>query len=925
MKTLPDSVTEPGTCLQIGFLVKGTGMALSTLLLLTGCQPNHPPSVQAGSDQTVEEGTNVTLSGGGSDNDGTVASYRWEQIAGPPVAISNKSQPSASFVAPEVDEPVALTFRLTVVDNDGAPTSDEVAITVRLPNQPPSVQAGLDQTVDEGGSVALSGSGVDNDGTVTSYRWEQTAGPSVTILNESQASASFVAPEIDGSAVLTFRLTLVDNDGGIASDEVAVTIRDYGRLAVSLSGTVRSYSADYATAGTGISGAAVTVTQYAGISRTLGVAETDANGKYRIQLRANPGRVNVNATANGFASQSAIIDLTEGSGATADLAMLPVQVVQNFQPENDAGIPLEGQTVVSVPANSLVTASGNAVTGEATAMVTVLDPSRDAAVMPGELVRWNTETGTTDEIESFGAMNVVFADAKGERLNLASGRQASISIPLAEGRRPEDAPATIPLFYWSDTRGYWIEEGEAVLREVADGRWAYTGSVGHFTTWNADSAYDSITMKGCVTDQNGKPVDNVEVTARGSDYVGDSTATTNADGRFEIQVRPDSELQLTAVADTVFSEASTVRTERTDMELPECLVVMSDQGLQDFPMQIKGSSGELQVCVRDHECEDGDKISVDVEGRNIFSGEIVNDWVCDTVEVQAGQSYAVELTALNGTGYKGACSYADANTGEIRVTGENTETQVWRHRGGAGSRARIVVGSTFPVPEMVHVEGGSFTMGCTPEQGDKWGGCDSDQFPVHRVRVSSFEIGKYEVTQELWEAVMGQNPSRFKDCLQCPVESVSWEDVQAFVRKLNERTGEQYRLPTEAEWEYAARGGQQSRGYRYAGSDNLSAVAWYNASKTHSVGQKQPNELGLYDMSGNVWELVQDCWNDDYQDAPRDGQAWESGNCNYRVLRGGSWHNYKPRYLHLAVRSAMGTAALQFGFRSGFRIARSLP
>ncbi len=143
-----------------------------------------------------------------------------------------------------------------------------------------------------------------------------------------------------------------------------------------------------------------------------------------------------------------------GCGATADLAMLPVQVVQNFQPENDAGIQLEGQTVVSVLANSLVTASGNAVTGEATAMVTVLDPSRDAAVMPGELVRWNTETGTTGEIESFGAMNVVFADANGERLNLASGKQAGISIPLAEGRRPEDAPATIPLFYWSDTRGY---------------------------------------------------------------------------------------------------------------------------------------------------------------------------------------------------------------------------------------------------------------------------------------------------------------------------------------------------------------------------------------------------------------------------------------------------------------------------------------
>lgn len=697
MKSLLDSAASVGAPIRAGFLGKGAGMALATLLLLTGCQSNQPPSAQAGPDQTVEQGTSVAL-GGGSDPDATVASYRWEQITGPPVALSNKRQASASFVAPEVDERVALTFRLTVTDNEGATASDEVAITVRLPNQPPSVQAGSDQTVDESGSVTLSGSGSDNDGTVASYQWEQIAGPSVTILDENQASASFVAPEVDESVALTFRLTIVDNDGATTSDEVAITIMDYGRLAVSLSGTVRSYSADYATAGTGISGAAVTVTQYAGISRALGTAETDANGKYSIQLRANPGRVNINATADGFASQSTIIDLTEGSGATADLAMLPVQVVQNFQPENDAGIQLEGHTVVSVPANSLVTANGNAVTGEATAMVTVLDPSRDAAVMPGELVRWNTETETTDEIESFGAMNVVFADANGERLNLASGKQASISIPLAGGQRPEDAPATIPLFYWSDARGYWIEEGEAALREIANGRWAYTGSVGHFTTWNADSAYDSVTISGCVNDQDGNPAKNAKVTAKGVDYVGSSKATTTAEGRFEIRARPDSELQLTVVADTLSSEASTLRTESTDMELSECLVVMSEQDIQDFNAQIKGNSGEVEVCVRDHECEDGDKVSVGVEGRNIFSGEIVNDWACETLEVQAGQSYAVELTALNGTGHKGDCNHADVNTGQIRVTGENTETQTWRHRGGAGSRAQIIVREPPPEP-----------------------------------------------------------------------------------------------------------------------------------------------------------------------------------------------------------------------------------
>ena len=108
-------------------------------------------------------------------------------------------------------------------------------------------------------------------------------------------------------------------------------------------------------------------------------------------------------------------------------------------------------------------------------------------------------------------------------------------------------------------------------------------------------------------------------------------------------------------------------------------------------MKITGTTGSLEICVRDHKCEDGDEISVDVEGRTIFSGEIVNDWNCQTIEVRGGETYQVELTALNGTGYKGNCSFIDENTGEIRVTGENTETQVWRHRGGAGSKARLIV------------------------------------------------------------------------------------------------------------------------------------------------------------------------------------------------------------------------------------------
>ena len=186
---------------------------------------------------------------------------------------------------------------------------------------------------------------------------------------------------------------------------------------------------------------------------------------------------------------------------------------------------------------------------------------------------------------------------------------------------------------------------------------------------------------------------------------------------------------------------------------------------------------------------------------------------------------------------------------------------------------------------MVYVSGGTFTMGATSEQGSD---AHDNEKPVHSVTLSSFYICKYEVTQALWEAVMGSNPSNLKGD-DLPVETVSWDDCQTFIRKLNALTGKNFRLPTEAEWEFAARGGNHSRGYKYAGSNNNNTVAWYFVSselKPHAVGTNSPNELGLYDMSGNVWEWCQD-WYGSYSGASQTNPTGASSG-SYRVLRGGS-------------------------------------
>ena len=251
------------------------------------------------------------------------------------------------------------------------------------------------------------------------------------------------------------------------------------------------------------------------------------------------------------------------------------------------------------------------------------------------------------------------------------------------------------------------------------------------------------------------------------------------------------------------------------------------------------------------------------------------------------------------------------------------EARAWLREQKNKSRNNNYNEQTFMVKgvefKMIKVEGGTFSMGATSEQGSdayEW------EKPVHSVTLSDYYIGETEVTQELWEAVMGSNPSEFKGNNQRPVENVSWNDCQEFIKKLNRLTGKKFRLPTEAEWEYAARGGEYSKDYvyKYSGSNNADEVAWYGSnsgSKTHSVKTKKANELGLYDMSGNVDEWC----NDRYGRYQSNSQTNPTGPSEgvYCVIRGGSWSSLLDGYARVSYRN--GYPPVYRNYHLGLRLA----
>ena len=330
------------------------------------------------------------------------------------------------------------------------------------------------------------------------------------------------------------------------------------------------------------------------------------------------------------------------------------------------------------------------------------------------------------------------------------------------------------------------------------------------------------------------------------------------------------------------NDISAVKYQRLDLNGQPCALIKVGLGVQGakFPGtevvgDVKFDTGEYWVYVVDGT----KKLKV---MHNNYAPLYIDFSDYPEQRLEGGRTYVLILVGVN----SGNADKADqAESLSSSSAASNALSSANKSPASSNVLPITVKGVTF---NMIKVDGGTFTMGATSEQEDP----DKNEKPTHQVTLSSYYIGETEVTQALWKAVMGNNPSYFKGD-NLPVEKVSWEDCQTFIGKLNDLTGKSFRLPTEAEWEYAARGGNRSNHTQYSGGSMIDDVAWYygnSGSKTHSVKTKKPNELGLYDMSGNVWEWCQD-WNGSYSsNAQTNPTGPDSG--SFRVLRGGSWGDF---------------------------------
>ncbi len=977
---------------------------------------NQPPSVDAGADQEVIEGTTVMLQGTGSDTDGTIASYSWTRTSGPAVTMSTADQATASFVAPGVATNTALVFRLTVTDDEGATAIDEVTVTV-IPNQPPSVDAGADQEVIEGTTVTLQGTGSDIDGTIAGYSWRQISGPSVTLSTEfiltsaDQTATSFTAPAVATNTALVFRLAVVDDKDATAIDEVTVTVIPVANeLPRAMAGADQIVS----------EGATVTLQGSASDADGGSIARYSWTqiGSPAVALSAADQAV-VSFTAPAVATNTALVfrlTVTDDDGATAsDEVTVTVIPAANEPPSVEAGVDqmvsqgttvtlqgsasdADGGTIASYtwtqigsPAVAL-SAANQATTsfvapsvGANTALVFRLTVTDDEGAMAsdevtvtvisvGEVFR---DCGQCPEMVVIPAGSFLMGSPSSEEgRDDDEGPQHRVEIaqPFAVGKyevtfaewdacrsaggcshNPYDAGwgrGNRPVIYvsWEDTQEYvvWLSsETGKDYRLLTEAEWEYVARAGTTTPFHT-----GVTISTNQANYNGNHI-------YGSGTVGVYRGQTvevgmfagNAFGLHDMHGNVDEWVEDCEHDNYAGAPADgSAWTEGGDCGRR----LLRGGSLVDFP-------GSLRAANRASRTGYAAGLGTGTLGfrvaRTLTSAEAGADQVVNqgtTVMLQGLASYADNTiasyfwTQLSGpTVILATADQVTASFVAPSVTGNTALVLVFRltvtDDEGAIASDEVTVTVLFEIfrdcgqcPEMVRIPAGSFLMGSPSSEEDR----NDDEGPQHRVEIAQpFAVGRYEVTFAEWDACRSaggcsHNPDdRGWGRGNRPVIDVSWEDTQEYVGWLSRETGKDYRLLTEAEWEYAARAGTTTPFHtgRTISTDqaNYDGRGIYGSGsrgelrrQTVEVGSFAGNAFGLQDVHGNVREWVEDCWHANYEGAPVDGSAWtEGGNCSRRVFRGGSW-SYEPGSLRAAFR-VRSTASDRFS-SSGFRVARTL-
>ncbi len=349
----------------------------------------------------------------------------------------------------------------------------------------------------------------------------------------------------------------------------------------------------------------------------------------------------------------------------------------------------------------------------------------------------------------------------------------------------------------------------------------------------------------------------------------------------------------------------------TEMASRETVIILEYDGADRQQIVIRQEAALQPVIILDSQ-----KYEIPAEGGHGEIGYSIQNPVEGEVVSVNSEAQWIEQLKADGrtiTFEVGENTTINSRTASIQVNYKNADAVFLDVSQSAGQGGEVLVEANGVEFKMVYVRGGTFIMGATSEQFN----AASDEYPEHQVTLNDYFMGQYEVTQELWQAVMGTNPSAHTGDPNLPVEQVSWDDCQLFIVELNKITGLKFSIPTEAQWEYAARGGERAKGLLFSGSDFADEVAWFNDMESHIVGQLQPNELGIFDMSGNVYEWCRDFYGD-YTDEPQTDPEGVTDGWG-RVLRGGCFYEWIDEKLRVSSRHMDAPDYADDGY--GLRIA----